>query len=314
MNARRGLVLLAIWGALVLLGLGSLYVVTENEQIVVTQFGRPVGAPVVAPGLHVKTPLIQRVNRFEKRFLEWDGYPTQIPTSDKKFIWVNAVVRWRIHDALLFFQRVRDERGAQSRLDDILDGEVRNAVAKHPLIEIVRTSNREFIPSDDLTAGEEIEVFQKIQYGRERITREILEAARPRLAELGIELLDVRIKRVNYVEEVRKKVYERMITERQRIAAKYRSEGQGESAKILGEKERDLKVITSEAYRKAQEVIGRADAEAARIYAEAYGRDQEFYRFVRTLEAYAGTVDAKTLLLLSTDGEFFKYLRDTGKE
>lgn len=314
MTARRGVPLLAAWAALALLGYGSLYVVTETEQIVVTQFGRPVGRPVTDPGLHVKTPLIQRVNRFEKRFLEWDGYPTQIPTSDKKFIWVNAVVRWRIHDALLFFQRVRDERGAQSRLDDILDGEVRNAVAKHPLIEIVRTSNREFVPSDDLTAGEEIEVFQKIQYGRERITREILEAARPRLAELGIEVLDVRIKRVNYVEEVRKKVYERMISERQRIAAKYRSEGQGESAKILGEKERDLKIITSEAYRKAQEVIGRADAEAARIYAEAYGRDQEFYRFVRTLEAYVGTVDGRTLLLLSTEGDFYRYLREAGKE
>ncbi len=314
MNARRSSLLLAAWGALALLGYGSLYVVTENEQIVVTQFGRPIGSPVVAPGLHLKTPLIQRVNRFEKRFLEWDGYPTQIPTSDKKFIWVNAVVRWRIHDALLFFQRVRDERGAQSRLDDILDGELRNAVAKHPLVEIVRTTNREFIPSDELIAGEETEIFQKIQYGRERITREILDAARPRLAELGIELLDVRIKRVNYVEEVRKKVFERMVSERQRIAAKYRSEGQGESARILGEKERDLKVITSEAYRKAQEVIGRADAEAARIYAEAYGRDQEFYRFVKTLETYVGTVDAKTLLLLSTDGDFYKYLRDAGKE
>jgi membrane protease subunit HflC len=313
-NARRAVLLLAVWGAIVLLGLGSLYVVTEGEQVVVTQFGRPVGGSVTDPGLHVKTPLVQRVNRFEKRFLEWDGYPTQIPTSDKKFIWVNAVVRWRIHDALLFFQRVRDERGAQSRLDDILDGELRNAVAKHPLLEIVRTSNREFIPSDDLTGGEETEIFEKIQYGRERITREILDAARPRLAELGIELLDVRIKRVNYVEEVRKKVFERMISERQRIAAKYRSEGQGESAKILGEKERDLKVITSEAYRKAQEVIGRADAEAAGIYAAAYGRDQEFYRFVKTLETYVDTVDARTLLLLSTDGDFTRYLRDAGKE
>jgi len=313
-SARRAALLLAAWGALALLGFGSLYVVGESEQAVVTQFGRPVGRPIADPGLHLKTPLIQKVNRFDKRFLEWDGYPTQIPTSDKKFIWVNAVVRWRIHDPLLFFQRVRDERSAQSRLDDILDGELRNAIAKHPLLEIVRTSNREFVPSDDLTGGEETEVFEKIQYGRERITREILEAARPRLAELGIEVLDVRIKRVNYVEEVRKKVFERMISERQRIAAKYRSEGQGESAKILGEKERDLKVITSEAYRKAQEVIGRADAEAARIYAEAYGKDAEFYRFVKTLETYVGTVDAKTLLLLSTDSDFYRYLRDAGKE
>jgi membrane protease subunit HflC len=306
--------LVVLAGALALLGWGSVYVVSEGEQVVITQFGAPVGLPVTAAGLHPKMPIVQDVNRFEKRFLEWDGAPTQIPTMDKKFIRVNAVVRWRIHDALLFFQRVHDERGAQSRLDDILDGETRNAIAKHPLVEIARSTNREFVPSDELTAGEENEIFQKIAYGREAITKEILSNSRPRLVELGIEILDVRLKYVNYVEEVRKKVFERMISERTRIAAKYRSEGQGESARILGEKEKELKVITSEAYRRAQEISGKADAEAARIYAEAYGRDQEFYRFVKTMDTYRTTVDKGTLLLLSTDGEFYRYLRDSEKK
>lgn len=314
MSGKRAVGLALIWGLLALFGVGSLYVVNEREQVVITMFGKPIGRPITDPGLHVKMPFFQIVNRFDKRFLEWDGEPTQIPTMDKKFIWVNAVVRWRIHDALLFFQRVHDERGAQTRLDDILDGETRNAVAKHPLIEITRSTNREFIPSDELTAGEETEIFQKIKYGREVITREILLNSRPRLSELGIEILDVRLKRVNYVEEVRKKVFERMIAERMRIAAKYRSEGQGESARILGEKEKDLKVITSAAYRRAQEISGRADAEAAAVYAEAYGRDRDFYRFVKTMDTYRTTVDKNTLLLLTTDGEFYRYLKDAERK
>jgi membrane protease subunit HflC len=313
-SGKRVVGLLVFWGALALLGAGSLYVVSEGEQVVITQFGAPVGRPVTDAGLHVKRPVIQEVNRFDRRFLEWDGAPTQIPTFDKKFIWVNAVVRWRIHDALLFFQRVHDERGAQSRLDDILDGETRNAIAKHPLVEIARSSNREFVPSDELMAGEENEIFQKISFGREVITREILTNSRPRLVELGIEILDVRLKRVNYVEEVRKKVFERMVSERMRIAAKYRSEGQGESARILGGKEKELKVITSEAYRRAQEIVGKADAEAARIYAEAYGRDQEFYRFTKTLDTYRATIDKGTLLLLGTDGEFYRYLKESDQK
>jgi len=309
-SGARAAAVLALAGAVALAAYGSLYVVDETEQVVLTQFGSPVGEPIATPGLKAKLPLIQVVNRFDKRFLEWDGYPNQIPTMDKKFIWVNSVVRWRIHDPLLFFQRVRDENGAQTRLDDILDGEIRNAIAKHPLVEIIRSTNREFVPSDDLIAGEETEIFQEIKYGRERITKEVLEAARPRLVELGIEILDVRIKRVNYVEEVRRKVFERMISERQRIAAKYRSEGQGESARILGEKERDLKVIASEAYRQAQEIVGKADAEAAAIYAEAYGRDPDFYRFTKTMDTWRATVDAKTLLLLTTDGELYEYLKE----
>ncbi len=304
--------LLVLLAMEVLLAPGEFYLVNEAQQVVVTQFGRPVGSPVTAPGLHFKVPLIQKANYFEKRFLEWDGAPTQIPTSDKKFIWVNVVVRWRIHDPLLFFQRVRDERGAQTRLDDILDGESRNAIAKHPLVEVIRTTNRDFVPSDELTAGEETEIFQKIKTGREAITREMLHNASPRLAELGIELLDVRLKRINYVEEVRQKVYERMIAERRRIAEKYRSEGQGESARIIGQKEKELKIITSEAYRKAQEIVGRADAEATRIYAEAYSRDPDFYKYLRTLETYRGTVDRGTTLLLTTDGEFYRYLKETG--
>jgi membrane protease subunit HflC len=286
------------------------FIVNETQQVIVTQFGRPVGPAITEPGLNFKLPLIQEANFFEKRFLEWDGSPTQIPTSDKKFIWVNAVVRWRIHDPLLFFQRVRNERDAQSRLDDILDGETRNAIAKHPLVEIVRSTNRTFIPSDELTAGEETEIFRKIVTGRESITREILKNASPRLKELGIELLDVRLKRINYVEEVREKVFERMIAERKRVADKYRSEGQGESARILGEKDRELKVITSEAYRKAQEIVGRADAEATAIYAAAYGRNPEFYQFLRTMETYRTTIDKNTLLLLTTDGEFYRFLKD----
>jgi modulator of FtsH protease HflC len=313
MRALR-IALLAL-AALLVLGAvyGSFYVVDETQQVVITQFGRPIGSAVSASGLHLKLPFIQNVNNFEKRFLEWDGYPTQIPTSDKKFIWVNTVVRWRIHDPLLFFQRVQNERGAQSRLDDILDGETRNAIAKHPLVEIVRTTNREFVKSDDLTEGEETEIFQKISSGREFMVKEILTASRPRLHELGIEVLDVRLKRINYVEEVRQKVYERMISERRRIAEKYRSEGPGESARILGQKDKELKVITSEAYRKSQEIIGRADAEATAIYAAAYGRDAEFYQFMRTLETYRETVDKNTLLLLTTDGDFYKFLKDPGK-
>jgi membrane protease subunit HflC len=292
---------------------GTLYIVDEIQQAVVTQFGRPVGEPVVAPGIHFKIPFIQKVNYFEKRFLEWDGDANQIPTRDKKFIWVDTYARWRIVDPLLFFQRLRDELGAQSRLDDILDGETRNAIAKHDLVEIVRSSNREFEQSEDLGDTEEAVVLQEIKYGRSVITRKILANASPQLLSLGIELLDLRLKRINYVEEVRRKVYDRMVSERKRIAAKFRSEGQGESARIRGQKERDLKGITSEAYRVAQEIVGKADAEATRIYAEAYNQDPEFYRLIKTLETYTDTFDEESLLILTTDGDFFHYLKGVGK-
>lgn len=292
---------------------GTFYVVAETEQVIVTMFGKPVGEAVSAPGLHLKMPVLQKANFFDKRFLEWDGDANQIPTRDKKFIWVDTYARWRITDPLLFFQRLRDETGAQSRLDDILDGETRDAVAKHDLVEIVRSTNREFLQSDDWVEGEEAEIFYQIEVGREKITREILANASKRTLELGIELVDLRLKRINYVEEVRKKVYERMVSERRRIAEKYRSEGQGESARIRGQKERELKGITSEAYRQAQEIVGKADAEATKIYAEAYNQDPDLYRFMKTLETYRETMDEKSWMILTTDGEFFEYLKGVGK-
>ena len=288
---------------------GALFVVNEVQQVVLTQFGRPVGDPITDPGIHFKLPYVQQANYFDKRFLEWDGDANQIPTRDKKFIWVDTYARWRIIDPLLFFQRLRDESGAQSRLDDILDGETRNSIAKHDLVEIVRSSNREFERSEDLGESDEAEISFQVVFGREKITREILTSASPQLTSLGIELVDLRFKRINYVEAVRKKVYERMVSERNRIASKYRSEGQGESARIRGQKERELKGITSEAYRQAQEIVGKADAEATRIYAEAYNQDPEFYKFIKTLETYGDTFDEESWLILTTDGEFFQYLK-----
>jgi len=308
-----GLLLGAVVLAAVISFTGTLYVVNEIEQVVVTQFGRPIGSPVDDPGVHFKIPFVQKANYFEKRFLEWDGDANQVPTRDKKFIWVDTYARWRIADPLLFFQRLRDESGAQSRLDDILDGETRNSIAKHDLLEIVRSTNREFERSEDLGESEEKEIFRDIDFGREQITREILASASPQLVSLGIELVDLRLKRINYVEEVRKKVYERMVSERKRIATKYRSEGQGESARIRGQKERELKGITSVAYRRAQEIVGKADAEATRVYAEAYNQDPEFYRFIKTLETYVDTLDEESWLILTTDGEFFRYLKGVGK-
>jgi membrane protease subunit HflC len=293
-------------GVLVVLG-QSTYTVGETEQVILTQFGEPVGNPAGSPGLHFKVPFIQRANVFEKRFLEWDGSPNQVPTRDKRFIWVDTYARWRITDPLLFFQRLRDERGAQSRLDDILDGETRNAVARHDLIELVRSTNRD--AADVLIESEEEAVIlEMIERGRQEITREILETAASRTADLGIEILDLRLKRINYVAEVQQDVFSRMIAERQRIAEQFRSEGQGESARIQGERERDLAQIQSEAYREAEELRGEADAEATRIYAEAYNRDADFYAFTKSLETYEQTIDAETLFILSTDSELLRYL------
>ncbi|MDP7339622.1 MAG: protease modulator HflC, partial [Vicinamibacterales bacterium] len=237
----------------------------------------------------------------------WDGSPNQVPTRDKTFIFVDTYARWRISEPLLFFQRLRDERGAQSRLDDILDGETRNAVARHDLIEVVRTANRE--PADTTVAPqEEPESLDEIVTGREQITREILEAASAAVVELGIELLDLKIKRINYVPEVQQDVFARMIAERNRIAEGFRSEGQGESARIMGERERDLARIKSEAFRTAEELRGTADAEATNIYAEAYGRDSGFYAFTKSLETYEKTMDPSTFFILGTDSELMRYL------
>ncbi len=306
--------LVAIAGALGVLLLllvlsGTLYVVREGEQVVLTQFGEPVGDPVTTPGMKIKLPLIQKVNRFEKRFLEWDGNSNQLPTKDKRFIHVDAYARWRISDPLKFFQRLHDERGGQSRLDDILDGETRNTIANHNLIEVVRSSNREFAVSEEL-GQEEVDpaAQQKIAFGRAELEKEVLAAAQRRTTDLGIEILDFRFKRLNYVEQVRREVYARMISERKRIAEQFRSEGAGEAARINGERERELKKITSEAYREAQQIKGKADAEAADIYARAYNRDADFYRFVKTMEVFSETMNEKTLLLLGTDGDYLRYL------
>ena len=293
--------------------LSSAFIVTEIEQVIITQFGKPVGSAIATPGIHFKIPIIQKTHFFDKRFLEWDGDPNQVPTKNKRFIWLDTYARWRISDPLLFFQRVRDENGAQSRLDDIIDGEVRNAIARHDLVELIRSTNRDPQISDDLTADEQLETFLQIEIGREKITRAILEVASLQTVELGIELMDMRFKRINYVDEVSKKIFDRMISERQRVAERYRSEGQGEASKILGDKERDLKKIESEAYKTAQEIIGKADAEAAAIYAKAYNQNrdaQEFYRFIKTMETYETAMTEKDWLVLSTKGDFFKFLRD----
>jgi membrane protease subunit HflC len=309
----KNFIILAILGFLALIVIFSAaFVVTETEQVIITQFGKPVGDPIITPGIKFKIPIIQQANFFEKRFLEWDGDPNQVPTKDKRFIWVDTYARWRITDPLLFFQRLRDERGAQSRLDDILDGETRNAIANHDLVEIVRTSNRIPQVDEEITGVDEAELLSEITDGREKITRQILEAAAERTKDLGLELLDLRLKRINYVQEVREKVYDRMIAERERIADKYRSEGQGEASKILGEKERELKRITSEAFKTSETIRGKADAQATRIYASGYNRNaesREFYQFLKTMETYEATFNADDWLILSSESDFYKYLK-----
>ncbi len=294
MKILSGISIVGIILAILILG-GSFYTVNEMQQVIITQFGKPVGNPITEPGLHFKLPFVQTANYFEKRFLAWDGDPNQIPTADKRFIWVDTYARWRIADPLLFFQRLRNERIAQTRLDDILDGGTRNVVARHKLIELVVT-------------GEHKATEEKVKYGRAQLAQEVLENAKPKVKDLGIEIIDFRFKRINYVEDVRKKVYARMIAERKRIAEQFRAEGAGEAARIAGDKDRELKRITSEAYRKAQEIKGGADAEAAKIYAEAYKRDPEFFAFLRTLENYKRSLMGDTTLVISTDNDLLRYL------
>ncbi|KEO73129.1 protease modulator HflC [Anditalea andensis] len=300
------IVLIAL--ALLLLN-SSLYILDETQQVIVTQFGKPVGQPRTAPGLHFKTPFIHKVQYFDKRFLEWDGDRNQVPTKDKKFIFVDTYARWEITDPLQFFIRLRDERSAQSRLDDILDGETRNAVASNELLDIVRSSNRDPEITEDFM--EEIEVLDDIAVGRSAIEKIILQKANERTIDLGVRILDFRFKRMNYVDEVRDRVFDRMISERNRIADQFRSEGQGEARKIEGNKERDLAQIQSEAFREAEEIKGRADAEATRIYASAYNKNRQsvdLYKFLRTMESFEKSMDEKTSLIISTNSEFFKYL------
>jgi membrane protease subunit HflC len=290
---------------------GAAYSVDETEQVVITQFGRIVGEPKTDPGLKFKIPFIQKANYFNKNLLEWDGDPGQVPTLDKTFIWVDTFARWKIVDPVKFFQTVNNRFAAVGKLNDIIDPAVRNFITSHHLIEAVRKSNREL---DTAEVGIEesdrkTRVIYNISIGRQKITQGILEQAQPKLAPFGIELVDVKIKRINYVEEVRKSVYGRMIAERNQIAEKFRSEGKGEAQKILGNKERDLQEIESEAFKRAQKIKGSADAEATIIYADAYGKDPEFYSFVQTLEIYREALDKNSSLILSTDSEFLKYLK-----
>ncbi len=285
------------------------YIIDETEQVVITQFGRVVGEPKKAPGLKFKIPIIQQVNRFPKYLLEWDGDPGQVPTLDKTFIWVDPFARWRIVDPVAFFQTVNNEFSGQSRLDDIIDPAVRNFITSYSLIETVRLTNRTL---DTYEAG--LEDTRKaydfqIATGRKQITKGILKQAQPKLAKFGIELVDVKLKRINYVEEVRKSVYNRMIAERNQIAEKFRSEGVGEALEIRGGKEKDLKQITSEAYKTAQEIRGKADAEVTLLLARAFGVDPEFYSFTKTLEVYNKTLDKNSQVILSTDSQFLQYFK-----
>ena len=298
----------------------SAYTVTETEQVIITQFGKPVGEPIRDAGLHFKIPFVQEVNRIEKRILAWDGKPNEMPTKDKTYIIVDTFGRWRIDDAKQYFLRLRDERSAQSRLDDILGSETRNAIAKHELIEVIRTtkdrkpSGEATIVDDSEIAGDSgsIGVLYEITKGRAKIEEEIFTKAADKLTDFGIELLDVRFKRINYNESVRKRIYERMISEREQIAERFRSEGEGEAAKIMGRKEKDLLRIESEAYKKVQEIRGEADAKATEIYALAYdqGEDSvEFYEFIKTMETYPQMLDNDSTLILTTDSDIFQFLK-----
>lgn len=328
-------------GVLVLLIIfsGIFYQVGETEQVIITQFGEPVSGPITRPGLHVKVPFIQTVRRFDKRILEWDGATEQIPTLDKRFILLDTAARWRIVSPLRFLQSVGNERSAQSRLDDIIESAARDVVSSHLLIQVVRNFQRmlpeqtfeegglsdeqqaDALPTESDAAPDaepdgaappvvvsEADLSERL--GRDRLSELMIQRAQENMPNLGLELIDVRIKRINYVREVEEKVYERMISERQRIASRFRSEGDGASAKIRGGMERELDRISSEAYRRAEEVIGKGDAAAARIYAEAYGADAEFYSFLQTLETYKETMKGNASLLLTTDSDFYRYLKD----
>ena len=292
------------------------YVVKETDQVILTQFGKPVGEPVTEAGLHFRLPFIQEVNRIEKRFLPWDGPANEMSTKDKTYLIIDTYPRWRISDAMQYFLRLRDERSALSRLDDILGSETRNAVAKQELIEIVRTSKDRVAVTDKLlTEGMgNVGMLYSIKFGREKVEQEIFEKAAAKLAGFGIELLDVRFKRINYNETVRRRIYERMVSERQQIAARFRSEGAGEAAKIIGKKERDLQEIESESYKRVQEIYGEADAKASAIYAKAYDSSpvsSEFYKFIKTLETYREVLSSDVSLVLTTDSPLFRLLKST---
>jgi len=301
--------------AVVIVFSGTFYTLEEGEQAVIVQFGRPVGAPVTEAGLHVKLPLIQEARRFEKRLLIWDGDPNQIPTKGREFIWVDTTARWRIADAKKFLESVATEAGARSRLNDIIDSVVRDQVSGSELVELVRSASW-VVPKGEILEEVPAEVREELKKavvrGREEITRTILAEARKVIPQYGIELVDVRIKRLDYVESVREKVYARMISERKRIAAQFRSEGEGRSAEILGTMEKELRQIRSTAYRRVQEIRGKADAEATRVYGAAYSGDPEFYAFSRTLEAYKEGQNKNSVVILTTDSDYYRYLKRSG--
>lgn len=305
-------ILIIVAALLVFLGYDAFFIINEQNQAIVTQFGRPVGDPVTTPGLKAKVPFIQKVNYFDKRYLEWDGDVNQIPTRDKRFLFVDTYARWEITDPLQFFRRLRDETGGQSRLDDILDGETRNAVANNELLELVRSTNRS--PEETEDFFEEMDELEQIEVGRDAIETMVLQRANERTADLGIRVLDFRFKRINYVDDVRERVYERMISERNRIADLFRSEGEGEARRISGERERELNRIMSEAVRTSDRIRGRADAEATAIYATAYNRNaasRSLYEFLKTLETYEKTLDDDVTLILTTDSDLFRLMRNS---
>jgi membrane protease subunit HflC len=314
MNSVKPFVLLVLVGTAVFILTSALYAVSEIEQVIITQFGRPVGAAVTTAGLKLKVPFIQEVNRIDKRILEWDGSPTDMPTEDKLYISVDLFARWRIKDPLQYFLRLRDERSAQSRLDDILGSETRNAVAKHQLIEIIRTT-KDRLPLRDASladANNVVGALVPIEKGRKQVEEELFAAASQKVQVFGIELMDIRFKRINYNESVRPKIYYRMISERRQIAERFRSEGNGEAARIVGNRERDLNKVQSEAYRSVEGIRGEADAKATEIYARAYNQSPEavqFYEFTRTMDTYKAAIATNTTLVLSTDSELFKFLK-----
>ena len=313
---KKSILILVVLGIGIYIAVSSIYTVSEVEQVIITQFGKPVGEPVTSAGLKLKMPFIQDVNPIDKRVLEWDGNPSDMPTKDKLYISVDLFARWRITDPLQYFLRLRDERSAQSRLDDILGSETRNAVAKHELIEIIRTT-KDRVPLRDalLTDAEQeqdLGSLVPIQKGRKLVEQEIFTAAAEKVRVFGIELLDIRFKRINYNESVRPKIYDRMISERRQIAERFLSEGNGEAARIRGNRVRDLNKIQSEAYRQVEVIRGMADAKATEIYASAYNQSPEaaaFYEFTRTMQAYKTMIAENTTLVLSTDSDLFKFLK-----
>ncbi len=299
------LVIVSVLGILIL---NSAFIVDQTEQVVITQFGEPIGSPIKDPGLHWKIPFIQTIHKFDSRILEWDGYSSQIPTKDKKFIWVEVTGRWRIESPLLFLKTVYTERNAQSRLDGIMDGITRNFITRHNIVDVIRSTDDilKIAKTEDEIIGDS--QLEKIEIGRDEITRQILMTAKKSLKDFGIELIDLRITRVNYIDSVLQKVFERMISERKRAAEQLRSEGQGIRAEIEGQKGKDLKKIESEAYRQAQKIKGSADAESTKIYGDAYSKDLDYYTFVATLEKYPATLK-NARVVLSTDSDFVKYLK-----